>query len=67
VTSAFKLDEKQQTTLLNALKKRLNRDISITTQVDKTLIGGAILRAGDTVIDGSVRGRLNRLSEALTT
>ncbi|MDN6180242.1 MAG: F0F1 ATP synthase subunit delta [Halomonas subglaciescola] len=67
VTSAFKLDEKQQTTLLNALKKRLNRDISITTQVDKSLIGGAILRAGDTVIDGSVRGRLNRLSEALTT
>ncbi|MGO1625527.1 MAG: F0F1 ATP synthase subunit delta [Halomonadaceae bacterium] len=67
VTSAFKLDEKQQTTLLNALKKRLNREISITTQVDKSLIGGAILRAGDTVIDGSVRGRLNRLSEALTT
>jgi F-type H+-transporting ATPase subunit delta len=34
--------------------------------VDKSLIGGVILRAGDTVIDGSVRGRLNRLSEALT-
>lgn len=67
VTSAFKLDDKQQATLLNALKKRLNREISITTQVDKSLIGGAILRAGDTVIDGSVRGRLNRLSEALTT
>ncbi|WP_017429148.1 F0F1 ATP synthase subunit delta [Vreelandella jeotgali] len=67
VTSAFKLDDKQQTTLLNALKKRLNREISITTQVDESLIGGAILRAGDTVIDGSVRGRLNRLSEALTT
>ncbi|GAA3896647.1 F0F1 ATP synthase subunit delta [Halomonas cibimaris] len=67
VTSAFKLDDKQQSVLLNALKKRLNREISITTQVDKSLIGGAILRAGDTVIDGSVRGRLNRLSEALTT
>ncbi|MYL23646.1 F0F1 ATP synthase subunit delta [Vreelandella massiliensis] len=67
VTSAFKLDSKQKTKLANALKKRLNREISITTQVDKALIGGVILRAGDTVIDGSVRGRLNRLSEALTT
>ncbi|KPQ26755.1 MULTISPECIES: F0F1 ATP synthase subunit delta [unclassified Halomonas] len=66
VTSAYKLDSKQKTKLSNALKKRLNREISITTQVDKSLIGGVILRAGDTVIDGSVRGRLNRLSEALT-
>ncbi|ATH77090.1 MULTISPECIES: F0F1 ATP synthase subunit delta [unclassified Halomonas] len=66
VVSAYKLDSKQQTKLANALKKRLNREISITTQVDKSLIGGVILRAGDTVIDGSVRGRLNRLSEALT-
>ncbi len=66
VVSAYKLDSKQKTKLGNALKKRLNREISITTQVDKSLIGGVILRAGDTVIDGSVRGRLNRLSEALT-
>ncbi|MCO7229935.1 F0F1 ATP synthase subunit delta [Halomonas sp. CnH100-B] len=66
VTSAYELDNQQQTKLANALKKRLNREISITTQVDKALIGGVILRAGDTVIDGSVRGRLNRLSEALT-
>ena len=66
VISAYKLDSKQKTKLANALKKRLNREISITTQVDKSLIGGVILRAGDTVIDGSVRGRLNRLSEALT-
>jgi F-type H+-transporting ATPase subunit delta len=66
VTSAYKLDSKQKTKLANALKKRLNREISITTQVDKSLIGGVILRAGDTVIDGSVRGRLNRLFEALT-
>jgi len=66
VTSAYELDSQQQTKLANALKKRLNREISITTQVEKALIGGVILRAGDTVIDGSVRGRLNRLSEALT-
>lgn len=66
VTSAYKLTAAHKTKLSNALKKRLNREISITTQVDKSLIGGVILRAGDTVIDGSVRGRLNRLSEALT-
>jgi F-type H+-transporting ATPase subunit delta len=66
VTSAYELDSQQETKLANALKKRLNREISITTQVDKSLIGGVILRAGDTVIDGSVRGRLNRLSDALT-
>lgn len=66
VVSAFELDAKQQQKLAGALKKRLNREISITTQVDSKLLGGVILRAGDTVIDGSVRGRLNRLSEALT-
>lgn len=66
VVSAFELDDKQQQKLAGALKKHLNREISITTQVDPTLLGGVILRAGDTVIDGSVRGRLNRLSEALS-
>ncbi|MWJ29224.1 F0F1 ATP synthase subunit delta [Halomonas sediminis] len=66
VVSAYELNSKQKTKLAGALKKRLNREISITTQVDPALLGGVILRAGDTVIDGSVRGRLNRLSEALS-
>ncbi|WP_192035702.1 F0F1 ATP synthase subunit delta [Halomonas sp. YLGW01] len=66
IVSAFALDEAQQDKLASALAKRLNREISITTQVDSTLLGGVILRAGDTVIDGSVRGRLNRLHEALS-
>ncbi|WP_458525129.1 F0F1 ATP synthase subunit delta [Onishia taeanensis] len=66
IVSAFALDEAQQEKLASALAKRLNREISITTQVDSTLLGGVILRAGDTVIDGSVRGRLNRLHEALS-
>ena len=65
VVTAYALDDKQQNKLAGALKKRLNREISITTQVDPKLLGGVVLRAGDTVIDGSVRGRLNRLSEAL--
>lgn len=66
VVSAFELDAKQQDKLAKALKKRLNREISITTQVDSSLLGGVILRAGDTVIDGSARGRLNRLRETLS-
>lgn len=66
VVSAYPLDDKQQNKLAGALKKRLNREISITTQVEPALLGGVILRAGDTVIDGSVRGRLTRLSEALS-
>lgn len=66
IVSAFDLDVAQQDKLATALKKRLNREISITTQVDRALMGGVILRAGDTVIDGSVRGRLNRLRDALS-
>lgn len=66
VVSAYVLEDKQQNKLASALKKRLNREISITTQVDPALLGGVILRAGDTVIDGSVRGRLSRLREALS-
>lgn len=66
VVSAYALEDKQQNKLASALKKRLNREISITTQVDPALLGGVILRAGDTVIDGSVRGRLSRLRESLS-
>ncbi|GAB2787640.1 F0F1 ATP synthase subunit delta [Halomonas shantousis] len=66
IVSAFDLDTEQQDKLARALKKRLNREISITTQVDRDLLGGVILRTGDTVIDGSVRGRLARLRDALS-
>jgi F-type H+-transporting ATPase subunit delta len=66
IVSAYPLNDAQQKKLTSALAKRLNREISITTQVDSELLGGVILRAGDTVIDGSVRGRLNRLQEALS-
>ena len=64
--SAFPLTEAQQNKLAEALAKRLNREISITTSVDQSLIGGVIVHAGDTVIDGSVRGRLAQLRSALT-
>jgi F-type H+-transporting ATPase subunit delta len=49
----------------DALRKRLGRDIELTCKVDTSLLGGAIIRAGDLVIDGSVRGKLQRLGTAL--
>jgi F-type H+-transporting ATPase subunit delta len=49
-----------------ALKRRFNRDIELTQSIDPEMLGGAIIDAGEIVIDGSVRGRLARLEQALT-
>ncbi len=65
VTSAFEVSEGEKEVLGQALHKMLNREISISTSVDKSLIGGVIIRAEDTVIDDSVRGRLAKLSQVL--
>lgn len=65
VTSAAPIDESQRAKLAEALFKRLGREVNIEVSIDPYLIGGAIIRAGDTVIDGSLRGRLNKLSDAL--
>ena len=56
----------QQDRLQQALKRRLGRDVRMHTRIDPTLIGGAVVRAGDLVIDGSLKGRLGRLSSAMT-
>ena len=65
VTSAAPIDESQQQRLAAALVRRLGREVRIQVSIDPGLIGGAIIRAGDTVIDGSLRGRLNKLAGAL--
>ena len=65
VTTAAKLGEEQKQEIVKALKARLGRDIRIETEIDETLIGGAVIRAGDVVIDGSLRSRLTGLSNAL--
>src|SRR5262249_1732815 len=61
VRSASQLPSGEEHSIRAALKKRFNRDIELEQQVDPSLIGGAIIDAGDVVIDGSVRGRLARL------
>ena len=66
VVSAFAMDEAQVSNLAKILKKELNRDVNITTLVDPSIIGGVIIRAGDTVIDGSVAGSLQNLTSYLT-
>jgi F-type H+-transporting ATPase subunit delta len=65
VTSATKLNKKQTDDIAKALKERLGRDVRIETQIDENLIGGAVIRAGDVVIDGSLRARLEGLATAL--
>jgi F-type H+-transporting ATPase subunit delta len=66
VTSAAPLDEQQRKSLSAALTKKLKREVRLHCATDPQLIGGAVLRAGDLVIDGSLRTRLNRIAYALT-
>ena len=65
VTSAVALPAAELETITAALKKRFGRDVEIETAVDESLIGGAVIDAGDVVIDGSLKGKLGRLQAAL--
>jgi F-type H+-transporting ATPase subunit delta len=66
VTSAFELTDKQQKSIGESMSKRLGTEVDVSVTVDKSLIGGVIIRAGDTVIDASLRGRLGQLGQSLT-
>jgi len=63
--SAREISAEQQEKLASALSAKLERTVNMQVSIDSTLIGGAVVRAGDTVIDGSIRGRLSKLAEAL--
>ena len=65
VTSAFPLSEAQKQQMTEALKKRLGREVTLVNKTDETIVGGAIIRAGDLVIDGSVSGQLEKLATTL--
>lgn len=65
VTSAFELSDAQQQKVSVALKKRMQREIKLTCKLDKALLGGIVIRAGDKVIDGSALTRLGEMSNAL--
>lgn len=65
VTSAFAVNATQKKLITEALQKRLGCDVTLTTNVDKDLVGGVIIRAGDLVIDGSVSNQLKKITKTL--
>ncbi len=67
VTSSYPLSGTLQAKLTKALEKRLQRGVFLKTKVDPSLIGGAVIRAGDFVIDGSIKSQLSRLQTELAS
>ena len=66
VISAFEVSDAQQKQIAEKLKARLGREVSLSCRVDQNLLGGAIIKAGDLVIDGSTIGQIQKLSIELT-
>lgn len=67
ITSAYEIQDHDQAKLAEALTKNLNRQVTLSCDTDKSLIGGALIHAGDTFIDGTVSGRLAKLAEAMNS
>ena len=67
ITTAFEISSDIAEKLANSLRSRLEREINLATKVDQSLLGGAVIRAGDTVIDSSVRGKLTKLAESINS
>lgn len=67
VNSAYPLDQAAEDKLAAVLKQKLDCEINVTTAVDESLLGGVLIKAGDVVIDGSVKGRLAKLAEAMNS
>lgn len=65
VRSARKLSAKQQDSIAASMAKRLGKKVSISAEIDDSLIAGAVITAGDLVIDGSASGRIEKLSLAV--
>ena len=67
VTSAAALPAAELESIKAALKKRFGREVDVESAIDESLIGGAVIDAGDVVIDGSLRGKLERLQTVLAS
>lgn len=66
VTSAAAFSEQQQQALSDSLEQRLSAQVSLSFEQDEDLIAGAVIRAGDLVIDRSMRSQLARMQQRLT-
>jgi F-type H+-transporting ATPase subunit delta len=66
VTAATEVAPAERAALTASLEKRFGRRVRLQTAVDATLLGGAVVRAGDLVIDGSIKSRLERMAYELT-
>ncbi|MEJ2180297.1 MAG: F0F1 ATP synthase subunit delta [Gammaproteobacteria bacterium] len=66
VVAPFEVSAAQQKQIAEKLKARLGREVTLSCRVDPTLLGGAIIKAGDLVIDGSTKGQIQKLSIELT-
>lgn len=65
VVAAYALDQQQQAGIAEIIAERLGKQVNIKTSIEESLIGGAIIRAGDSIIDASLRGRLTELRNEL--
>ena len=65
VISAYELSDAERDNLAGKIAKRLGVEVDLQVEIDQSLIGGVVIRAGDVVIDASLRGRLNQLSQAV--
>jgi F-type H+-transporting ATPase subunit delta len=65
VISAFEVSDAQKKHIAEKLKARLGREVTLSCSIDKTLLGGVVIKAGDMVIDGSTIGQINKLSVEL--
>lgn len=65
IVSAFPVADAQRDRIAEALKNKLGRTVNLKCTTDKSLLGGAVIRAGDMVIDGSAQAKLNKLASVL--
>jgi F-type H+-transporting ATPase subunit delta len=65
VISAFELTAEQTSELVNTLKNKLGSEVTVTTSIDESLIGGVVIKAGDTIIDASMKSQLDSLALSL--
>lgn len=67
VVTPYEISADVSDKLVDALKSRLQKEVRLSTRTDQSLIGGAVIRTGDMVIDSSVRGKLAKLAESINS